>query len=260
MRIRDSRFILLCVLMLTAVGVGSASAQQAKPKMATEIPPDITTPDTVETRIGTLKFFDGMPDRETVEKAYDNLDFQRGVEVFLRAMPGASVFAFRQGARENGFGDGAIGIMENLMDSRSLFLTPNSETVYALSWLDLSNGPLVVESPPNVLGIVDDFWFRYVTDLGNAGPDRGQGGRYLFLPPDYEGDVPDGYFVFRPRTFGNLIFWRGFLVNGDPAPATASIKANTRIYPLSQVDDPPEQAFVAAHQGDSAARPRDWRA
>jgi len=137
----------------------------------------------VETRIGTLNFFDGMPDRATVEKTYDNLDFLRGVEVFLNAMPGASVFAYRQGARGSGFGNGEIGIMENLMDSRSLFLTPNTETVYALSWLDLKDGPLVVESPPNVLGIVNDFWFRYIADLGNAGPDRGKGGKFLFLPP-----------------------------------------------------------------------------
>jgi len=96
-------------------------------------------------------------------------------------MPGASLFAYRKGARENGFGNGEIGIMENLMDSRSLFLTPNTETVYALSWLDLKEGPLVVKIPPNVLGIVDDFWFRYVADLGNAGPDhgcgRGEGGQ-----------------------------------------------------------------------------------
>ena len=102
----------------------------------------------------------------------------------------------------------------------------------------------MVESPPNVLGIVDDFWFRYVTDLGNAGPDRGQGGKFLFLPPGYEGNVPEGYFVFRSLTYGNLIFWRGFLVNGDPAPAVANFKANTRIYPLAQAGNPPEQQFV----------------
>ncbi len=141
-----------------------------------------------------------MPDKATVEKAYDNLDFERGVEVFLTAMPGASVFACRTGARQAGFANGAIGIFENLMDSKSLFLTPNTETVYAMTWLDLKNGPMVVESPPNVLGIVDDFWFRYVTDLGNAGPDKGAGGKFLFLPPHYKGDVPADYSVFKSQT------------------------------------------------------------
>jgi hypothetical protein len=239
--------VLTSLLVLLLAGCGNQESSQTNssvPEMATAIPPEITTPDRVETRIGTLNFFDGMPDRATVEKAYDNLDFLRGVEVFLNAMPGASVFAYRQGARGSGFGNGEIGIMENLMDSRSLFLTPNTETVYALAWLDLKDGPLVVESPPNVLGIVDDFWFRYVADLGNAGPDRGKGGKFLFLPPGYEGDVPEGYFVFRSSTFGNLIFWRGFLVNGDTKPAVANFKKNTRIYPLAKAGNPPEQQFV----------------
>jgi len=152
------------LVTLVLIGVFAAThlyAQQTKPKMATDIPPKITTPDRVETPIGTLNYFDGMPDEATVEKAYDNLDFLRGVEVFLNAMPGASLFAIRQAARNNGFGDGDIGIMEDLMDSKSLFLTPNTETVYAMTWLELKNGPMVVESPPNVLGMVDDFWFRY---------------------------------------------------------------------------------------------------
>jgi hypothetical protein len=75
-------------------------------------------------------------------------------------------------------------------------------------------------------------------------PDRGQGGKFLFLPPDYEGEVPEGYFVFRSPTFGNVLFWRGFLVNGDPAPAVASIKANAHIYPLAKAGNPPEQVFI----------------
>ena len=68
-----------------------------------------------------------------------------------------------------------MGIFEKLMDSKTLFLTPNTESVYAVTWLDLKDGPVVVESPPNTLGLLDDFWFQYVTDLGNAGPDKGQG-------------------------------------------------------------------------------------
>ena len=45
-------------------------------KMTTDIPPEITMPNTVETRLGTLKFFDGFPDDATVAKVY-----------FLRATP-----------------------------------------------------------------------------------------------------------------------------------------------------------------------------
>jgi len=213
-------------------------------KMKTEIPPEITTPDTVESRIGTLKFFDGMPDQETVAKVYDHLDFLRGVEVFLNCMRGASVAGFRHGMRDAGCVDGTIGVFETLMDSKSLFLTPDTETVYAMAWLDLSKGPVVVESPPNVLGIVDNFWFDYVTDLGNAGPDKGKGGKFLFLPPDFKGQPPKGYFTFKSATYGNMLFWRGFLVDGEPGPAVENIKKHTRIYLLAEAAHPPEQKFV----------------
>jgi hypothetical protein len=213
--------------------------------MTTPIPPQITTPDRVETRLGTLRFFDGVPDAASVDLLYDNLDFQRGVEAFLACMRGASLVAVRQGLREVGCVDGTIGVFDALLDSRSLFLTPNTETVYALAWLDLRAGPVVVESPPNTLGVVDDFWFDYVTDLGNVGPDRGQGGKYLFLPPGYAGAVPPpGYFTFTSPTYGNILIWRAFAVHGDPAPAAANIRAHARLYPLARAAAPPEQRFV----------------
>jgi hypothetical protein len=103
------------------------------------------------------------------------------------------------------------------MDSRTLFLTANTESVYAVTWLDLKDGPIVVESAPNTLGILDDFWFGHVTDMGNAGPDKGEGGKFLILPPGYDGEVPEGYHTFTSRTFGNWLIWRGFLEDGDPA-------------------------------------------
>jgi hypothetical protein len=101
-----------------------------------------------------------------------------------------------------------------------------------------------VEAPPNNLGFVDDFWFRYVTDLGNAGPDKGRGGKFLFLPPGYNGDVPKGYFVFSSPTYGNWYITRGFLVNGDPKPGVEGIKQHLRIYPLAQATNPPETKFI----------------
>jgi hypothetical protein len=214
-----------------------------KMKMTTDIPPDITTPDTVESRIGTLKLLDGFPDDATTQKVYDNLDFQRGVQAFLDAMPGAAVTAFRPALRELGGVDGNVIIFEELMDSKALWLTANTTVVYYMSWLDTKNGPIVVETPPDTLGLVDDHWFRYVNDFGNAGPDKGKGGKFLYLPPDYNGQVPEGYFVMRPATYGLWLAGRGFLVDGDPKPAVASIKKHLRIYPLAQAANPPVTKF-----------------
>ena len=103
---------------------------------------------------------------------------------------------------------------------------------------------MVIETPPKVLGFVNDAWFHYVADFGNAGPDKGQGGKFLLVPPGYEGTIPEGYFVYRPDTFGNWVVWRGFQVDGSTKPAIDATKAKFRIYPLSQKDNPPKMNFV----------------
>ena len=240
--------------VVTATGCNDKSAPPAAPttqaqtvprmKMTTDIPPEITTPDSVETRIGTLKFFDGFPDDKTTQLVYDNLDFQRGVQAFLRGIPGASIQAFLPAAKKFGGVDGNVMIFEDLMDSKALWLTPNNSSVYFYTWLDTSKGPIVMETPPNVLGVIDDHWFRWVGDYGNAGPDKGKGGKFLFLPPDYKGEVPKGYFVMRPATYGVWAPGRGMLVNGDPKPAVESIKKLLKIYPLAQAAHPPATKFT----------------
>jgi hypothetical protein len=135
-------------------------------------------------------------------------------------------------------------MFENLMDSKALWLTPNTVSIYMAMWLELGDEPMVIETPPNVLGIIDDHWFHYVADFGNAGPDQGQGGKFLILPPGYEGDVPEGYYVARTHTYGNWVIWRGFQVDGDTAPAVATTKKTFRVYPLSQQANPPEMNFI----------------
>ena len=213
--------------------------------MATDIPTSITTPDRVETRIGALKFFDGFPTPETADLVYDNLDFLRGMEAFLTTCPSASLHAMLEGIGDMGVDrNGAISITETLLDARALYLTANTESVYIGGLLDLRNGPVVVESPPNTLGMVNDHFFRYVSDMGNAGPDRGKGGKYLYLPPDWKGKVPEGYFVFRSPTYKNLMFWRGFLVDGDPQPAIDAAKAKIKVYPLGKTADAADMLFV----------------
>jgi hypothetical protein len=232
--------------ILATLIVSQASAEvPPKMKMTTEIPKSITTPDKVETRLGTLEFFDGFPDDATTQKVYDNLDFMRGVQAFLNAVPGASAEGFRTGwATQGADNNQTVLIMENLMDSKSLYLTPNTESIYNMTWLDISKGPLVIETPPNVLGIIDDHWFKYVGDFGNAGPDKGKGGKYLLLPPGYEGEVPEGYFVLRSPTYGNLMFFRGFLENGSTKTAVTNTKKFYKAYSLSDAKNPPPMKFV----------------
>lgn len=241
-----SKRLLCSTVAATFIGAFGAVADTPKMKMTTPIPDSIRTSDRIDSRIGELTFFDGYPDDTTTEKLYDNLDFMRGVDAFLNAMPGASAEALRVGwATQGADNNQTVLIVEDLMDSRSLFLTGNTESIYNLMWLDTKAGPLVIESPPNILGIVDDHWFEFVGDIGNAGQDKGQGGKFLLLPPDYEGDIPDGYFVFRSRTYGNLFFWRGFLDdNGSTATAVENTKNFAKVYLLSEADNRPPMKYI----------------
>lgn len=236
------------LLAAALVGVMAStifSADPPKMKMTTDIPEAITTPDSVETRIGTLKFFDGFPDDATTQKVYDNLDFMNGVNAFLNAIPGASTEAMRVGFASMGANDNqTLLIMENLMDSKALYLTPNTESVYHMAWFDTSKGPLVIETPPNVLGLIDDHWFKYVGDFGNAGPDKGKGGKYLLLPPGYDGEIPEGYVVLRSQTYGNLMFYRGFLENGSTKTSLENTRKFYKAYSLADAGNPPPMKFI----------------
>src|SRR5271169_2201402 len=199
-------------ILLTAALAGAP----ALPAFA-QTPASITTPDRLETRLGTLEFKDGAPSKATVEKVYDNLDFMHVSETFLNAFRGASLVAARKGFIDAGVEDNAVIIFSELMDSKSLFLTANADTVYYFGFLDLTKGPLVVETPPLALGTFDDMWFRWVIDFGLPGPDRGEGGKYLLVPPGYTGDLPDsGLHVAHSRTTRALLLGRNFLENNDP--------------------------------------------
>ena len=174
---------IVTVFAVLALLTPSLVAQAAdKPKMATEMPVGITAPAEVKTRLGTLRTKDGFPDEATIEKVYDNLDFQRGVQAVLTAMPGASLAAMRRGMREFGPDNQTVLQFPTHMDSRSLFLTANTAAIYNFVWLNTKQGPLVIDVPPQGLGFVDNFWFRWVGDVGETGPDKGKGGKYLLLP------------------------------------------------------------------------------
>ena len=233
------------------------------PNYNTYIPPGVQTPDTVDTPIGRLDFFDGMPDEATVQKLYDNLTFMRGVEAFLSGIPATSIEAIRVGLADIGATRCSdVVIFDRLMDSTPLFLTGNTDTVYATGMLELDrDGPTVVEIPPQCgPGTVDDAWQRFVVDMGAPGLDRGQGGKYLILPPDYEGDLDpatggefaemggETYIVAKSPTYVNWLILRGFLVDGKPDAATAMFENGLKIYPLKDAKSSPEMTFISGSE------------
>ena len=233
--------VLSALLLLSA----SVAISAQEPRYKANVPASVTTPDKVQTKLlGDLEFFDGMPSKETVKKTYDFLDLSRGVEAFLNGIPAASIYAILEGIRDAGVNPGDLGIFEELMDARSLYLTANSTTVYCMTEVNVKDGPVVAEIPPGVLGPVDDAFFRFVTDIGNTGPDKGKGGKYLFVHRDYKGPIPEGYFVARTPSYRNLFFFRAFVKDGDLKATADGVKAGFHMYPLSKAANPPKQRFV----------------
>lgn len=243
MKFKQTAISTFAVMVMTFIlsGANIASAEVSKYVLGS-----ISTPDKVKTSIGTLKFFDGAPLPKTSEKVYDYLDTMRGVDSFLKGMPGASVDALIKGNHELGAVQAhQVLIFDKLMDSHSLFLTGNTSTMYVMPTLDLErDGPTVLEAPTGMLGAFNDAWFRYMQDIGPAGPDKGKGGKYLVLPPGYKGKIPDGYFVVRSKTYRVWVFMRASIAKGLDV-AEKNVKQNLRVYPLSKKDNPPNMEYFS---------------
>ncbi|WP_018969895.1 DUF1254 domain-containing protein [Rubritalea marina] len=228
-------------LMSLGVSLSTATAQDSF-KYTTEIPAGIITPDKVETSIGELDFTDGVPSRETAEKAYDFMDTARAADAFLKGMPAASIAAMLEGNHSQGAVEAhQVVLFDKLMDSKSLFLTANTSTVYTFPDLDLKrDGPTVVEAAKGMLGAANDGFFRFVENI--------TGGKYLFLPPGYEGEVPEGYTVLRPETYRLWVFLRKSPKSKSPedvAAAAQFVRDGLKVYPLSKASNPPEMEWIS---------------
>lgn len=211
-----------------------------------------------------LRFEGGYPTVESTRKLYDQLDLQQAAQAYLDFMPAMSMQALLD-AHPRDYGVSETGGMIVYVEpgegkSIAIGLTYNTESVYASLSLDLKQtGPAVIEVPPKVLGVINDGFMRYVADLGNAGLDRGQGGKYLLLPPGYEGDVPEGYFVFRSSTYRNWVMVRGLeQITGRGDAALAYFKEKFKVYPLGAGEHQPGVVSASFKESDTTHR-RDIR-
>jgi hypothetical protein len=175
--------------------------------------------------------------QEEAEALRDELYYQRAVHAYMTMLPALNTIGMRDGS-EATFGKGynVLPIWKERMDSRAWIPTPNGDVIYTLGFLDLKEtGPLVVAAPRDVIGMFTDLFQRTITDVGAIGPDRARGGLYLLLPPDYDGEIPQGYFAFKSRTYNVLLFFRTVMGKGATAPdpkQAVALAEQTRVYPL----------------------------
>ena len=189
------------------------------------------------------EFVGGFPTPETVQQAYDDADLNRAVQCYRLFFPSVSGLAIFKG-------NNAIGVTENRVfgtletQPKHVGLTLNSDTPYAPLLLDLRAGPMVIEVPAGpLICIAMDLNQRWVMDMGIPGPDAGQGGRHLVLPPGYDGPVPDGYFVGRSTSYRVLGGIRSLPVGGDVAEAARRL-TTVKVHPLDPGPDWREPTFI----------------
>jgi len=214
-------------------------------------------PNSVVTRLGALQFELGCPTPETTQKLFDEMDFQRAVQAYLWAYPAVSFESIRATAkRDLGMDYNDLGIADNFVDPRSVWLTANDTTIYAFVNIDLAQGPVAIEIPPGaIVGLLDDFWQSWVTDVGLPGPDAGNGGRFLLLPPGYDGEVPSsGYHIVRAAMNNHNLLVRGIIIDNDKADAVARVH-NVKVYPWSEREAPTPNKFVSISGGEYDTTP-----
>ena len=193
--------------------------------------------------VANLPFVENRAIGETAQTLRDELLFHRATQTYLWALPLINTLGMQSGS-EKFFGAGynLLPVWKKRLDAKTLVTTPNSDVIYAMSYVDLGkDGPLVFDAPPMLQGILMDFWQRpipfdggkFAGDVGFFGPDQGTGGKFLLLPPGYEGEVPEGYFVGRSGTNNVFVFLRAFYADANNLNPPVELIEQTKIYPLN---------------------------
>jgi hypothetical protein len=197
------------------------------------------------------RFKGGFPTPETVQKAFDDADLNRAIQsyrFFYLTVSGAAIFR----------GTAQVGVEPNktfgFMDTqpRHVDYTLNSDTPYASVFLDLTDGPMVIELPPGpLIGAAWDINQRWILDMGIPGPDAGKGGKHWLLPPGYDGEVLSGYYVGKATSYRVIGAVRSLPVGGDVPGAIERMKT-VKVHPLN-----PSSSWTEPAWTDMTPKPQD---
>jgi hypothetical protein len=233
---KSFRHISCCFAVLSLLIAGSAKAEQA------------------------LEFKGGYATEETTLTLHEKLDESFALTAMYWAVPLMEAAAFIETAQQDyGVENNTAFILDQRVTPGQEVMTPNQSVIYLFSIIDLTDGPVVIEVPANVLVAFTDLWQRGIADPGFLGPDKGKGGKYLILPPGYDKTVPDGYYVVRSKGLLNFLASRRYLTPTHSAKqATDYHIKHTNIYPLAQAKQPPALKYkkigkkpfrVSSHKG-----------
>jgi hypothetical protein len=195
----------------------------------------------------SIKMKAGQPAKDQIQDLYDEMDFQRAVQAYIWAMSFVNYSQVME-SFENDFGTTLTSqiIWEQSVTPELSVYTANNTTIYAFGRIDLlKHGAVVLEAPAGTLGGINNHWMYPLIDIGPFGPDKGKGGKFLILPPNYKGHKPEGYHIVQSDTYQQIYLLRGIVRNGDKQAAIDNVR-KARLYPLSQAANPPAMTFTNA--------------
>jgi hypothetical protein len=178
---------------------------------------------------------------------------RRAIEAVIWGMPAVNYELMRRQMVKLGGAPNQVIFWSRPVGWKNQTLTPNPDTIYFMPFFNTKDvGPVVLEIPPadtgTIVGSVDDCWQTAIEDVGTAGIDKGAGGKYLILPPDHEGAVPDGYIAMPSPSYQAFAVLRSNYRSSDDGGIADAVTygKRVRVYPLSAADDPPETVFIDA--------------
>jgi hypothetical protein len=176
------------------------------------------------------------------------------VSAVIWGMPAVNAELMFQAMRDAGADFNQVVYWSRPVMWKNQTLTPNPDTIYFMPFFDTkSAGPMVLEIPPaeggsSITGSIDEAWQTALEDVGPAGVDKGQGGRYLILPPGYGQTPPAGYIALKSGTYAGYALLRSNLSSASDTGIARAVEYGKRIrfYPLAYAARPPETKFVDA--------------
>lgn len=200
----------------------------------------------LDTHMGKLEFQSGYPTKKTAQELYDELDFQRAVQVYLWALPMASYGAMADAHKKMGANDHTVLVADKSAEQQQLVLTANQDTIYMSGVLDLRKGPIVMVLPTGLLGTLNNIWQQPLVDLGGPfSPEQNRGGRFLILPPGYDGELPQQHHhIVQSDTNIAIFYLRAIPKTRADFPKLVEHIKEYRQYRLADAKKPPETKFV----------------
>ncbi|WNC67117.1 DUF1254 domain-containing protein [Thalassotalea nanhaiensis] len=181
----------------------------------------------------------------------EKMTHSRAIESIVWSMPLLNFKQFRDGHRAIGVKENDIAYHSKIQDWKFQTATPNNTTPYVNFFWNIEDGPIVIEIPPSadgvgIFGTLMDAWQRPIDDVGAKGRDKGNGGKYVLVPPGYEGPLLDRAYTYQQRSNNGFAILRAIIPNASPEnlKKAADFAKKIKVYPLAQANKPPKNNYV----------------